>query len=105
MAVTPAFLSRQGFTFLLMIGLAAAADRPLAPWPPPAGQLKLIIDTDTANEIDDQYALALVLGAPERFRLEGIIAAHFGETGGANGIAKSYQEIQTVLEKAGMPGK
>src|SRR5580658_7345925 len=79
----------------------AAVDRPQAPWPPPAGQLRLILDTDAANEIDDQYALALILGTPDRFHLEGIIAANFGDTGGAGGISKSYAEIQTVLEKAG----
>jgi len=84
---------------------AAAPERPQAPWPPPAGQLRLIVDTDAANEIDDQYALSLVLGSPDRFRLEGIIAAPFGEAGGASGISKSYAEIQRVLEKAGMQGK
>ena len=84
---------------------AAVVNRPSAPWPPPQGQLRIIVDTDTANEIDDQYALSLVLGSPDRFRLEGIIAAHFGDAGGASGISKSYAEIQRVLEKAGMPGK
>ena len=101
-----AFLAVQGgLSFLLASGGAAAANRPVAPWPPPAGQLRLIVDSDTANEIDDQYALSLVLGSPDRFRLEGIIAAHFGDTGGASGIDKSYQEIQQVLEKAGMLGR
>jgi purine nucleosidase len=79
-----------------------APSRPLAPWPPPPGTLRLIIDTDAGNEIDDQYALALALGSPQRFHIEGIVAAHFGESGGAQGIEKSYQEIQRVLVKAGM---
>jgi inosine-uridine nucleoside N-ribohydrolase len=80
-------------------------DRPMAPWPPPGGPLRVIVDTDCGCEIDDQYALALVLGSPERFRLEGIIAAYFGEAGGVNGNRKTYAEIQRVLEKAGMRGK
>lgn len=79
--------------------------RLLAPWPPPQGALRLIVDTDAGNEIDDQYALALALGSPERFHIEGIVAAHFGESGGAQGMEKSYQEIQRVLETAGMAGK
>jgi len=84
---------------------ALAADvRPAAPWPPPAGKLKLIIDTDAGNEFDDQYAISLVLGSPDRFDLEGIVAAHFGERGGVTGIDQSYAEIQRVLEKAGMTG-
>ena len=43
-----------------LTGLCAlAADvRPAAPWPPPAGKLKLIIDTDAGNEFDDQYAIS-----------------------------------------------
>jgi len=82
----------------------AASSRPLAPWPPPPGTLRLIIDTDAGNEMDDQYALALALGSPQRFHIEGIVAAHFGESGGAQGIEKSYQEIQRVLEKAGTAG-
>jgi purine nucleosidase len=100
------FIVCQGVLFFLLASTAAvAANRPAAPWPPPPGQLRLIVDTDAANEIDDQYALSLALGSPDRFRLEGIIAAHFGEAGGASGIGKSYSEIQTVLEKAGMAGK
>jgi purine nucleosidase len=105
MASNLTFLGCQRVLLLLAAVTAALADRPAAPWPPPPGQLRLIIDTDTANEIDDQYAISLVLGSPDRFRLEGIIAANFGETGGVQGIAKSYAEIQKVLEKASMTGK
>src|SRR5687767_2205910 len=79
--------------------------RPQAPWPPPPGPLPVIIDTDAANEVDDIYALALALGFPERLRLEGIVAAHFGETGGTDGIARSYDDIQEVLARAGMAGR
>ncbi len=82
-----------------------AADRPMAPWPPPEGPLRVIVDTDAGNEVDDQYALSLALGSPERFHLEGIVAAYFGESGGVNGGRKSYAEVRRVLEKAGMRGK
>lgn len=84
---------------------AASAQRPPAPWPPPTGSLRVIIDTDAANEVDDQYAIALALGFPERIHLEGLVAAHFGLAGGSGGIQKSYAEIQTVLERAGQTGK
>ena len=90
---------------LLFLPTLLAADRPAAPWPPPAGPLRVIIDTDTGNEVDDQYALALALGAPDRLRIEGLIAAHFGDAGGAKGIDKSYAELQRVVEKAGLPGR
>jgi purine nucleosidase len=41
---------------------------------PPQGQVRLIIDTDTANEIDDQFALAWALLSPDRLSIEGITA-------------------------------
>lgn len=84
---------------------AAQPPRPAAPWPPPNGPLRIIVDADAANEIDDQYALALALGFPGRFRLEGLVAAHFGDAGGAAGIQKSFEEIERILEKAGMAGR
>jgi inosine-uridine nucleoside N-ribohydrolase len=65
----------------------------------------MIIDTDTANEVDDQWAVALALGFPERFTIEGFVAAHYGQSGGPKGIAKSRQSLETTLAAAGMPGK
>jgi hypothetical protein len=93
--VMPFFLPTEG----------VAVERPAAPWPPRAGQLRVIIDTDAGSEIDDQYAPSLALGSPDRIRLEGIIAANFGETGGVAGISKSYEEIERVLAKAGLAVK
>jgi len=83
---------------------AVAQSRPAAPWPP-SGPVRIIIDADAANEVDDQYALALALGSPDRFRLEGLVAAHFGDAGGSAGVEKSYAEMQRVLELAGLSGK
>lgn len=83
----------------------AQSSRPRAPWPPPSGPIRVIIDTDAANEIDDQYALALAFGFPDRLKIEGIVAAHYGDRGGPAGIDASYQEIGRVMEKAGLAGK
>jgi len=83
----------------------AQQPRPPVPWPPPPGELRVIIDTDAANEVDDQFALALALGLPERLRLEGIVAAHFGLAGGSTGIDRSFSEIERVLENANLRGK
>ncbi|MBS3849829.1 nucleoside hydrolase [Devosia sp. BSSL-BM10] len=43
----------------------------------PGHAARVIIDTDTANEIDDQYALAWALLSPDRVRLEGVTAVPF----------------------------
>jgi len=73
---------------------------------PPAGQrIRLLIDSDAACEVDDQYAIALALLSPERFEIEGFVATHFGDTGGPDGTAKSAAEIERVLEAAGQAGQ
>lgn len=41
------------------------------------GPLRVVIDTDTANEVDDQFALAWALLSPDRLTIEGIHAAPF----------------------------
>ena len=41
---------------------------------PPTGPLRVLIDTDTANEIDDQFALTWALLSPERLDIEAIVA-------------------------------
>ncbi len=44
---------------------------------PEGGPVRLLIDTDTANEIDDQYALAWALLSPEKMTVEAITAEPF----------------------------
>ncbi len=61
---------------------------------------KVIVDTDTFNEMDDQYAIAYALGS-ERMEVIAINAAPFDNTrcnGFADGMEKSYEEIFRVLK-------
>ena len=44
---------------------------------PPEGPVRLLIDTDAANEIDDQFAIAWALLSPDRLRIEAVTAAPF----------------------------
>ncbi len=91
-----------------MLALAAAvsaAERAVPRWPPAGQRLRVVIDTDAACEIDDRYAIAMALAAQDRFRIEGFVGAHFGDSGGPGGIAKSVDAIHTILEKAGMAGR
>lgn len=64
----------------------------------------VVLDTDTFNEVDDQFALAYLLQNQERLRLQAIYAAPFcnekAETPG-EGMEKSYREILKVLDLAG----
>ena len=62
---------------------------------PPKGQrIRVIIDTDAKNEIDDIWAIALVLLSPERFQIEGFVAANFDNVrGGPRGIEASARRF------------
>jgi len=76
--------------------------------PPKDRQIRVIIDSDARNEIDDIWALALALLAPERFRIEGFVAANFDNSrpeAGLDSIEASRKEIETILQKAGLAGR
>lgn len=62
--------------------------------------IDLILDTDTYNEIDDQYALAYALLSPEQLNLKGVYAAPFHNEkseGPEDGMLKSFDEIMNIL--------
>lgn len=71
---------------------------------PPAGRVRAVLDTDTYNEIDDQFALVQMLLSPERLAVEAIYAAPFHNSrsdGPGHGMELSYQEILRLLERLG----
>jgi inosine-uridine nucleoside N-ribohydrolase len=66
----------------------------------PTGPVDVILDTDTYNEIDDQFALSFMVKSPEKFNMRGFYAAPFfnsNSTGPADGMEKSYNEILSLL--------
>jgi Inosine-uridine preferring nucleoside hydrolase len=68
---------------------------------PPKGKVRMVLDTDTYNEIDDQFALAYAYMSEEKVKLEAVYAAPFHNTRSENagdGMEKSYQEILRLLE-------
>lgn len=78
----------------------------IVPVIPPADQrMRVLIDSDTACEVDDHYAIALALMAPERFAIEGFVATHWGDWGGPEGTRKSAEDIHTLLSAAGQAGR
>ncbi len=65
---------------------------------------RVVLDTDTFNEIDDQFALAHLLLSPETVDFEAVYAAPFlnrRSTSPADGMQKSYAEIQRILDLLG----
>ena len=66
----------------------------------PNHPVDVVLDTDTFNEIDDQYALAYLIKSLEKLRLQAVYAAPFfnnKSTGPEDGMLKSYQEILNIL--------
>ena len=60
------------------------------------GIKRMILDTDTYNEIDDQFALSLAMLAPDRIDLAAVTAAPFHNDKSesfADGMERSYREI------------
>lgn len=69
---------------------------------PRPGRLRAVLDTDTYNEIDDQYALVQALLSPERIDLQAIYAAPFHNSRSDNaghGMELSYGEILELLKR------
>jgi inosine-uridine nucleoside N-ribohydrolase len=68
----------------------------------------MVLDTDTYNEIDDQFALAYAHLSSERLELEAVYAAPFHNersSGPEDGMLKSYDEIHRVLDRLGSHGE
>lgn len=66
----------------------------------PSGKVDVVLDTDTYNEIDDQYALAYLIRSDEKLSLKAIYAAPFHNQKSSSpedGMEKSYQEIFNIL--------
>jgi inosine-uridine nucleoside N-ribohydrolase len=78
---------------------------------PVTGRVRVVVDTDAANEIDDQFALAYAILSGEQLAVEAVYAAPFQRpapgvqradlpfsVAPAEGMAQSYAEIMRVLE-------
>jgi len=73
---------------------------------PPTKPVRMVLDTDTYNEIDDQFALTYALLSPERLTVEAVYAAPFHNArsaGPEDGMRKSYEEILRLLDRLNQP--
>lgn len=69
---------------------------------PPSGKVRAVIDTDTYNEVDDQFAVVHALLSPDKIQLEALYAAPFyndRSSGPGDGMEKSYEEVLRLLER------
>lgn len=66
---------------------------------PPTGLVDAVLDTDTYNEVDDQFAMSYMLKKTDRINVKAIYAAPFFNSrveSVAAGMERSYQEIVTL---------
>lgn len=74
----------------------------------PPGKLKVVLDSDTYNETDDQFEITWALCHEERLEIQGFYAAPFlngRSESPADGMLKSYHEIAKLLKLAGFDQK
>jgi len=65
-------------------------------------KINVVLDTDTYNEIDDQFALSYLVRSNDLINLEAIYAAPFTNSRSINakdGMEKSFEEIERLLKK------
>jgi purine nucleosidase len=98
-------ISRRRLLSVPALALAASGNRGYSSQAGAArGGVPVVLDTDTYNEIDDQFAVAYALRSPDAMSVEAIYAAPFHNarsTGPGDGMEKSYAEILRVLEALG----
>ena len=66
----------------------------------PTGRIDVVLDTDTYNEIDDQFAVSYLLRSKEKLNTVALYAAPFlneRSESAADGMEKSYNEIHKLL--------
>lgn len=72
----------------------------------PKGKVDAVIDTDTFNEVDDQFALAYMIKSREKINIKAIYAAPFHNDNSKSpkdGMEKSYAEIMRIIDYADAP--
>lgn len=70
------------------------------------GKVRMVLDTDTFNEVDDQFALAYALRSPESMTVEAVYAAPFlneRAESPEDGMEKSYNEILKIMKLLKVP--
>ncbi|TVY01878.1 nucleoside hydrolase [Paenibacillus cremeus] len=75
----------------------------------PGRKVRMVLDTDTFNEIDDQFAVVYALLSSERIELEAFYAAPFYNqmsSSPGDGMEKSYHEllkIRALMQREELP--
>ncbi|TBL70769.1 nucleoside hydrolase [Paenibacillus thalictri] len=74
---------------------------------PPKGKVRMVLDTDTFNEIDDQFAVIYAMQSKDKMEIEAFYAAPFYNhlsSGPKDGMEKSYDELLKIMKVMGKDG-
>jgi purine nucleosidase len=96
MSTFPRLLRLPAVTLVLAAACVTAGDAQ-------SGQrIRVVLDTDANNELDDQHAIAYMLFSGDRFDVEGITV---NRTHGGGGIDEQMVEAVRVVRLAGLHGQ
>lgn len=72
---------------------------------PPSGKIRMVLDTDTFNEIDDQFAVVYAMKSKEKIKVEAFYAAPFycpemtaASSSPGDGMEKSRTELVKIMD-------
>lgn len=65
---------------------------------PPTGRVRVVIDTDAKNEIDDQFALAWAFLSADRLQIEGVYAGPYSFQYRRDALIRLYDQRTAGLE-------
>ena len=93
---------RATLTLCLALLPAACATRPVTPTASAASNqasVRVLLDSDANNELDDQHAIAYMLFSGDVFRVEGITV---NRTRGGGDVEKQAEEAERIVKLAGL---
>lgn len=85
---------------------SSLAERPVIPIP--KGRVRILLDTDAHNYLDDQFAIAYAALSPDTIQIESVYAAPFVNRhvkAPEEGMLRSFDEIGRVMEALRSQGK
>ncbi|MFO7822699.1 MAG: nucleoside hydrolase [Cyclobacterium sp.] len=109
--ISPSFSQTVWFILVILLPLypCFSQDYPqltepfrLSQLQPSQEKVKVVIDTDTYNEIDDQFAVVYGLLSPDQMEVQAIYAAPYlnnRSVSPKDGMEKSFGEIERLLDK------
>lgn len=68
------------------------------------GAVRVVLDCDTANEVDDQFAIAQALGEPGKLDVLGVVSVHNTTAHGPESLELYQEEAEKVVALCGKGG-